>query len=65
MSICLSVCLPLSLSPAHPPFQPRLVCGQDGDTNRMDFDGDEKMRKSGRLKGRHVGPGAKHAAGRM
>jgi COP9 signalosome complex subunit 7 len=28
---------------------------------RMDFEGDEKMRKSGRLKGRHAGTGGKHA----
>jgi len=32
----------------------------DGDA-RMDFD-DDKMRKSGRTKGRHVGPGGKHSA---
>ena len=32
----------------------------DGDA-RMDFD-DDKMRKSGRMKGRHVGPGGKHSA---
>ena len=32
----------------------------DGDA-RMDFD-DDKMRKSGRMKSRHIGPGGKHGA---
>ena len=32
----------------------------DGDA-RMDFD-DDKMRKSGRMKSRHIGPGGKHSA---
>ena len=37
--------------------------GLDGDA-RMDFDEDNKMRKSGRMKARHVGggPGGKHSA---
>lgn len=35
--------------------------GLDGDA-RMDFEDDNKMRKSGRMKGRHVGPGGKHSA---
>ena len=39
--------------------------GQHLDSDRFnsaEFDGDEKMRKSGRLKGRHMGPGGKLAA---
>ena len=35
--------------------------GVDGDA-RMDFDDDNKMRKSGRMKGRHIAPGGKHSA---
>jgi len=39
--------------------------GQHLDSDRFnsaEFDGDEKMRKSGRFKGRHMGPGGKLAA---